>query len=602
MTTGRHYGGSLWTRRKSQQRSCTRFFHDLAAHFREDECPGLILTDARLSRSEIQENGKSQSVLLATALWNVSTQFESKVLHGLSIMEQRLLSSQLTADGFRPVGISVAPSADGGLPVATSVWHRPLVPEEAKDRLAKRQANAAVALLRLNREQKVWPLLEHRPDPRARSYLIHRFGPLGADPNQILPQLDRQDDVSIRRALILTLGEFSEQQLASAGRELSTPRLLNLYANDPDPGIHGAVAWTLRRWGRQAEVQEIDREFATGSPVGHRRWFVNRQGKTLVIIRPPGEFVIGSPPTEFGREGGPEGGVEMQRYVRIDHAFAVMIHQVTVAEFLEFRKDFFYRKYFSPESSCPINNVTWYDAVAYCNWLNEREGIPKEQWCYMPNDQGKYAHGMTIVPDCLRRTGYRLPTEEEWEFACRAGSTTSRYYGQSLDLDKHYAWTVQNSLGRRTALVGSFKPNDCGLFDMLGNTLDWCHNPFRDYSKAVEVKPGVGQAVPEVVSDQQWRALRSPTLAHCPETVRASFFDAYAPNVQVYGVGLRVSRTYLPDETPTGGKDVSNADRLVLRGSTPIEPSEGIRSSVRLRFSPNLGLFAFGFRTARTVD
>src|SRR5438309_1371285 len=103
--------------------------------------------------------------------------------------------------------------------LTASVWHRPLVPEEARDRLAKRQANAAVALLRLKREQKVWPLLKHRPDPRTRSYLVHRFGPLDASPTQVLTQLDTQEDVSIRRALILTLGEFSEQQLPQTGRE-----------------------------------------------------------------------------------------------------------------------------------------------------------------------------------------------------------------------------------------------------------------------------------------------------------------------------------------------------------------------------------------------
>ena len=89
----------------------------------------------------------------------------------------------------------------------------------------------------------------------------------------------------------------------------------------------------------------------------------------------------------------------------------------------------------------------------------------------------------------LRRTGYRLPTEAEWEFACRAGSITSRYYGQNLDLDNHYAWTVQNSLGRGTTSVGSFKPNDLGLFDMLGNTLEWCHNAFRDYSRKSRASP-----------------------------------------------------------------------------------------------------------------
>ena len=599
---GQPCGSSLWTRRKYHKKSTTRLFHDLAANFREDDCPGLLLTDAQLSWSAVEKDSKSDSILLTTAVWNVSTRFESKALHAMSITEQILSAHQLTADGFRPVAISAAPGPEGGPPVTTSVWHRPLVSEETKDRLAKRQANAAVALLKLDREQKVWPLLEHRPDPRARSYLIHRLAPLGADPNQVMTQLDTQDDVSIRRAMILTLGEFNEQQLPPSARERSIPRLLDLYANDSDSGIHGAVAWTLRRWGRHAELQKIDREFATGSPVGNRRWLVNRQAKTLVIIPPPGEFVIGSPPTEVGREGGPEGGVEMRRHVRIDHAFAIMSYQVTVAEFLEFRKGFFYRKYFSPEPDCPINNVAWYDAVAFCNWLNEREGIPKEQWCYLPNDEGEYAQGMRIVPDWLGRTGYRLPTEEEWEFACRAGSITSRYYGQNIDLDNHYTWSVQNSLGRRTAVVGSLKPNDFGFFDMLGNTLDWCHNAFHDHSSVAAAEQGADRSRPELVSDQRMRALRSPTLAHCPETVRAAFFDVYAPNAKVYGVGLRVSRTLLPGEDPIPGTEVRNAHRQVLRGSTAIDPSEGNRSSLRCRFSPNFGLFALGFRTARTVD
>src|SRR5690348_11721938 len=108
-------------------------------------------------------------------------------------------------------------------PLTTSVWHRPLVPEDAKDRLAKRQANAAVALLRLQREQKVWPILQHRTDPRTRSYLIHRFAPLDADPRQVLSQVSTQGDVSIRRALIFILGEFNDQQLPLQERAELTP-------------------------------------------------------------------------------------------------------------------------------------------------------------------------------------------------------------------------------------------------------------------------------------------------------------------------------------------------------------------------------------------
>ena len=77
----------------------------------------------------------------------------------------------------------------------------------------------------------------------------------------------------------------------------------------------------------------------------------------------------------------------------------------------------------------PANIVTWYDAAAYCNWLSEQEGIPKTQWCYDPDQ--KFAEGMKLPADYLSRTGYRLPSEAEWEFACRAGTISSRYYGHT---------------------------------------------------------------------------------------------------------------------------------------------------------------------------
>jgi hypothetical protein len=60
----------------------------------------------------------------------------------------------------------------------------------------------------------------------------------------------------------------------------------------------------------------------------------------------------------------------------------------------------------APSSKCPVNNVTWYDAAAYCNWLSAQEGIPKDQWCYVPNDAGQYAEGMKVASNYLQRTGY----------------------------------------------------------------------------------------------------------------------------------------------------------------------------------------------------
>ena len=124
--------------------------------------------------------------------------------------------------------------------------------------------------------------------------------------------------------------------------------------------------------------------------------------------------------------------------------------------------------------------LKWYEAAQYCTWLSNQEGIPEEQWCYETNGEGEYGSGMRAKDNFLELTGYRLPTEAEWEFACRAETSTSRFYGVSKTLLPRYAWYFGNG-ANRTHPVASLKPNDFGCFDMLGNVCKWCSDVYAIY-------------------------------------------------------------------------------------------------------------------------
>lgn len=401
---------------------------------------------------------------------------------------------------------------------------------EARISLAKRQANIGVALMVMGRGENVWPLLSHRTDPTVRSFLIERLGPGGVDSKVLTARLDDERDKSVRRAILLSLGEFGLDRLSQAERQELSPRLLRLYEDDPDPGIHAAGEWLLGRWHAARKLQKITKRLASGKVQGKRGWYVNRQGQTMMIVPRPGEFWMGD-----GEE---------RHLRRIGRSFAMASNEVTVEQFLRFRKDRDYPKLSAPTPTCPMHHVPWYEAAEYCNWLSGQEGIPNEQWCYLPNEAGKYAAGMTMAANYLQRTGYRLPTEAEWECACRAGAETVFSYGDTQELLRKYAWYNTNSL-EQSHPVGSLKPNDFGLSDMHSNVWEWTQDLYKDYPKsqageAIEDKEDVLNEISEGS-----RVLRGGSFYGFAAYVGSAFRNHRAPTWSSDG-GFRPARTMRP--------------------------------------------------------
>jgi hypothetical protein len=210
---------------------------------------------------------------------------------------------------------------------------------------------------------------------------------------------------------------------------------------------------------------------STASPVDSkaRSWHVNSAGQTMVVIPGPVEFSMGSPKDDdaatFNDPVHPK---------RIGRTYAIADTPVTIGQFREFRPDYALPSSLGREPDLPAVRIDWYTAAAYCNYLSELEGISSSQWCY---EDVSTSGRPDVRPkrNLLALAGYRMPSEAEMEFATRAGSTTDRPYGESEELLSRYAWSAGNS-GGMTHPVGRLKPNDYGLFDTLGNVLEWSQN------------------------------------------------------------------------------------------------------------------------------
>ena len=362
----------------------------------------------------------------------------------------------------------------------------------------------------------LWDAIAEPPDPETFGRWLRAASTLRADPDSasdplwrdvarsLADRLEAGADSEGRREALLALGSLPDAASTAPRDRLRDP-LLSAFRGDPDPGVHSALGWLLReRWGLGAEAAAVEANLAGAPPTAGRHWFLDGTGRTYAIFPTVVEFQMGTPTDRL-----PEAiRAEAEQYEpphrrAIPRRFAMATTEVTAAEFREFLADHpdtghyrFDQETYGPGEDAPAISVSWHEAAQFCRWLDEREGIAPDQMCYPPVDRIKPGFEADLPADFLERTGYRLPTEAEWEYAARGGTATLRPFGEGTALLGEFAWWGGNSPDDANGLpypharrVGSKLPNRAGLFDVLGNAMEWCHDSYRPYPETTPDRP-----------------------------------------------------------------------------------------------------------------
>jgi formylglycine-generating enzyme required for sulfatase activity len=279
----------------------------------------------------------------------------------------------------------------------------------------------------------------------------------------------------------------------------------------------------------------------------------NSIGMEMIPIQ-AGEFTMGSPADEEMRDDD-----ETQRLVTLTSDFQMSAMEVTQGEWVsvmgEFPSEF--PSKFTGESTgglLPVENVSWEEAIAFCNGLSTMEGLPV---AYEVRDVEGVADARMVslldaegqpTTNVTEVKGYRLPTGAEWEYACRAGTTTAFNTGDTISADQaNYDGDITYGDGskgvdlERTAPVGSYPPNAWGLYDMHGNVWEWVHDLHGTYSSDAVIDP-TGATPGDSRIPRRARVLRGGGWSGGPQFCRSAYRAWNSPSSRESYLGFRIVR------------------------------------------------------------
>jgi formylglycine-generating enzyme required for sulfatase activity len=256
------------------------------------------------------------------------------------------------------------------------------------------------------------------------------------------------------------------------------------------------------------------------TPAPGAEFLTTQVGQIKLKRIPAGTFLMGSPSDEKGAFDW-----EKPRHkVRITRPFYLGVYEVTQGQYQAVMSQ--NPSEYKGSGDLPVERVSWLDAVKFCNTVSEREGLR----LFYDIDGASVS-----VPD-WGAVGYRLPTEAEWEYACRAGSTTRYSFADDAARLGDFAWFDGNS-GMKPHPVGQKQPNGLGLFDMHGNVGEWCWDWFD--SEYYEQSP---LDDPRGTLSAAGRVFRGGSWIVDPQEARSAYRYGYGPEGRGNRLGFRVAR------------------------------------------------------------